>query len=232
MTGRILKTGDGSRPDRITVLVSEPDPVARVGLRTILEAGVGVSVVGEAGDWRETEARVGALAPDVVLLHPPPDAGSPAEALQALRAVAHRPIRTVLIVDCGAQAVVDAIGAGAAGVVCRAGAVEHVLDVVRGAAGGLAIASDAGELLRAWIARVRPLPDDRSPVHDLSRRQRQILGLVAHGHADVAIARLLNISEPTVRSHVHHVLTRLNVANRVQAVAVAYRYGLVELEDP
>jgi DNA-binding NarL/FixJ family response regulator len=217
---------------RVQAVISDPNAVGRVGLRTVLESDPSIAVVGEAGEWAETEAAVRALDSNVIVLASPADTPAPWAAVERLRSVANRPINVVLIGDLQPAAVLGAIQAGAKGVVSPATDVESLIAIVRAAAtGSVAIAADAAGALQLAVGTVVDPPDEPSPVQGLSERQRQILRLIAQGYADAEVARQLCIAEVTVRSHVHHLLTRLNARNRAHAVATAYRLGIVRLND-
>jgi len=217
---------------RVEAVISDPNAVGRIGLRTVLESDPHITIVGEAGEWAETVAAVRALGPDVVVLAPPADVPAPWVAVERLRSAAGRPINVVLIGDLQPAAVLGAIRAGAKGVVSPTTDVESLVAIVRAAAtGSVAIAADAAEALHLAVGAVAFPPYGPSSVQALSERQLQILHLIALGHADSDVARLLSIAEVTVRSHVHHLLTRLNARNRTHAVAIAYRLGIVRIND-
>lgn len=206
--------------ERIRVLVVDDHPVVRQGLRTFLDLQDDITVVGEAADGRECVELAQRLAPDVVLL----DLRMPdGDGVVALRGLREREVRTrVLVLTSFTEpaAVLPAVRAGAAGYVYK--------DIDPPALATAIRAVHAGHvLLNPDVARLLTAGDVRPTGTQLTAREREVLGELAHGRSNREIARTLTLSEKTVKTHVSAVLSKLGVADRTQAALYAVRAGLV-----
>ncbi|MGY1723320.1 response regulator [Blastococcus sp. SYSU DS0533] len=209
----------------VRVLVVDDHPLYREGLTTALAALPGIEVVGEAGDGAEAVDRAGELAPDVVVM----DLNLPVvNGIEATRAIVSRhPATAVLVLTMleGDESVFAAMRAGARGYLLK-GADRHEIGraVTTVAHGEVIFSAQIAARVLAWFAA----GDDRpvAPFPQLTEREREILDLVAYGLTNGAIAQRLFLSEKTVRNHVSNVFTKLQVADRAEAVARARDAGL------
>jgi DNA-binding NarL/FixJ family response regulator len=221
------KPGDG-RPVR--VLLVDDQPLLRTGFRMVLGSEAGLDVVGEAGDGAEAVDLARRLLPDVVLM----DIRMPRmDGVAATRAIvtARLPVRVLILTTFDLdEYVVGALRAGASGFLAKDVPAEDLVSAIRTVAAGEAVVGP--RILRRLLDRfAQALPDpDAAPPRDLKAltdREREVLVQVARGLSNAEIARQLQVSETTVKTHVGHVLTKLGLRDRVQAVVLAYETGLV-----
>jgi DNA-binding NarL/FixJ family response regulator len=211
--------------DSIRVLIVDDHAVVREGLRTFLELQDGIEVVGEAADGGEAIEQAVALAPDVVLM----DLVMPRlDGVQAMRALHKRLPGTRVIVLTSFvddERLMPAVQAGAAGYLLKDVEPAELARAVRIAHGGEAMIDPtvAGLLLGALAGPRLPAPDGEQ----LTRREREVLELIAAGRSNKRIAFELGIAEKTVKTHVGHVLAKLGVTDRTQAALLAVQRGLV-----
>jgi DNA-binding NarL/FixJ family response regulator len=211
----------------IRVLICDDQPLMRQGFRMILAAAGDIEVVAEAGDGREALAQVALCAPDVVLM----DIRMPVlDGIEATRAI-EGPRVLILTTFGHDEYVVDALRAGASGFLLKDATPDELVHAVRVVAAGDALLSPA--VTTTLLARVVPtLAPGRPPVvteqlAQLTDREIEVLTLVARGQSNAEIAGALFISETTVKTHVSHMLTKLGLRDRVQAVVAAFEAGLV-----
>jgi NarL family two-component system response regulator LiaR len=207
----------------IRVLVVDDHAVVREGLRTFLELQDGLEVAGEAADGEEAVELAERLRPDVVLM----DLVMPAlDGLGAMRAIRDRvPSARVIVLTSFADddRLLPALRAGAAGYLLKNAQPNELARAVR--------AAHAGEaLLDPFVAArlVEALGGEQEPLDRLTPREREVLMLIGRGLPNKLIARELELSEKTVKTHVGHVLAKLGVSDRTQAALVAVRAGLVD----
>jgi DNA-binding NarL/FixJ family response regulator len=212
-------------PDPIRILIVDDHAVVREGLRTFLELQEGLEVVGEAGDGREAVELAGRLRPDVVLMDLVMPKLDGVGAMRELRrsVPAARVIVLTSFVD--EDKLLPAIRAGAAGYLLKNAAPQELARAVRAAHAGEALLDPvvAARLLDAIATTPDEEPSDR-----LTRREREVLELIARGFSNKRIAHELGVSEKTVKTHVGHVLAKLGVTDRTQAALYAVRAGLLE----
>lgn len=217
----------------IRVALVDDQAMVRVGLRMILESEGDISVVAEATSGTEAALIVAAHSPDVVLM----DVRMPGmDGLTATREVlaAHPESRIVILTTFDDdEYVYEALRAGASGFLLKSVEGDALVTAVRVVAAGEALL--APEVTRRVIeqfARTAPLRDeDHVPsaeaIGDLSDREVEVLRLMARGLSNQEIASQLYVSSTTVKTHVSHILTKLGVRDRVQAVVEAYDSGIV-----
>jgi DNA-binding NarL/FixJ family response regulator len=204
----------------IRVLVVDDHPVVRQGLRTFLDLQGDITVVGEAGDGDAAVAAAIEHVPDVILLDLRMPGSDGTAALRGLRecGVPSRVLVVTSFTDPGA--VVPALRAGAAGYVSK--------DVDPPALAAAIRAVHAGHvLMNADVARLLAAGDGAPAGAALTPRERDVLVEIARGRSNREIARALNVSEKTVKTHVSAIFTKLGVADRTQAALHAVRAGLV-----
>lgn len=210
----------------IRVLIVDDHAVVREGLRTFLELQDGLEVVGEASDGEQALAEAQTLEPDVILMDlvmPKLDGVGAMRELRT-RAPDSRVIALTSFLD--DERLLPAIQAGAAGYLLKDVEPSELARAIRAAHAGEAILDPtvAARLVSA-IA-----DGSRSAVQvpeRLTRREREVLELIAGGRSNKRIASELGISEKTVKTHVGHLLAKLGVSDRTQAALLAVRQGLV-----
>jgi len=212
----------------IGVLVVDDQAMVRAGFRMLLSREPDLDVVGEACDGLEALEQAEALRPTVVLM----DVRMPRlDGLAATRRLLARddPPRVLVLTTFDLdEYVFEALQAGASGFVLKDDPPEHLVAAVRTVAAGDAMLSPA--ITRRVIDRFTRLarPARADALDALTTRELDVLRFVAQGLSNGEIARELFISEGTVKTHVGHLLQKLGLRDRVQAVVLAYRCGLVD----
>jgi len=219
---------EAARPVRI--LLADDQPLLRTGFRMVLGAENDLDIVGEAGDGAEAVDLARRLLPDVVLM----DIRMPKlDGVAATRAIvtARLPVRVLILTTFDLdEYVVGALRAGASGFLAKDVPAEDLVAAIRTVAAGDAVV--APRILRRLLDRfAASLPDPSATppkeLDALTEREREVLVQVARGLSNAEIARVLSVSETTIKTHVGHVLTKLGLRDRVQAVVLAYESGLV-----
>lgn len=210
----------------VTLLIADDDEVTRSGLRLLLAAQPGITVVGEAADGVEAVERARSLHPDVVLMDVRMPRLNGIEATRRLLAEAAEPPKVVVITTFENDGyVTGALSAGASGFVLKRLPVRQIAEAVRVVAAGEAV------LFPAALGRMvapRPLGSAEAlPRAALTGREEEVLRLMATGLSNPEIAQSLTVSLETVKTHVGNVLTKLGAQNRTHAVVIAYESGLV-----
>jgi two-component system, NarL family, response regulator LiaR len=219
-------------PDPIRVLVVDDHAVVRAGLRTFLELQDGIEVVGEAADGEQAVARAGELMPDVILM----DLVMPhLDGIGAMRALRDRasPSRVIVLTSfLDDERLMPALQAGAAGYLLKDVEPAELARAVRSACADEALIDPtvAARLLHTLSSDGNPPATGGSmttnPIDHLTRREREVLELIAVGRSNKRIALELGVAEKTVKTHVGHLLAKLGVADRTQAALLAVQNGL------
>ncbi|MBB5113812.1 response regulator transcription factor [Micromonospora echinospora] len=221
---------DGAVSQPVRVLLADDQPLLRTGFRMVLGAEDDLDVVGEAGDGAEAVELARRLLPDVVLM----DIRMPRmDGVAATRAIvsARLPVRVLVLTTFEQdEHVVGSLRAGASGFLTKDVPAEDLVAAIRTVAAGDAVMSP--RILRRLLDRFAELlPDPAAApartLDPLTDREREVLVHMARGLSNAEIARVLSVSETTVKTHVGHVLTKLRLRDRVQAVVLAYETGLV-----
>ncbi|MDH6113515.1 DNA-binding NarL/FixJ family response regulator [Kitasatospora sp. MAP12-15] len=206
----------------IRVLLVDDHQVVRRGLRTFLEVQDDIEVVGEAADGAEGVAKAQELSPDVVLMDLKMPGVDGIEALRRLKGEGN-PARVLIVTSFTEhRTVVPALRAGAAGYVYKDVDPEALAGAIRSVHAGHVLLQP--ELAGALLAEDAPhVPQGRGGT--LTEREREVLGHIADGRSNREIARSLNLSEKTVKTHVSNILMKLDLADRTQAALWAVRNG-------
>lgn len=214
----------------VRVLLADDEALVRAGLRMILEAEADIEVVAEAADGVEAIALCRDRQPDVALV----DIRMPRlDGIQAARRIAADPdLRTAVVMLTTFDAdehVVEALRAGATGFLLKSMPREQLVAAVRTAVNGdsLLAPSLLRRLLDDFVRRSSSTGPAAPGIAELTPREEEVLRLVARGLSNAEIADELVLGEGTVKTHVAHVLAKLGVRDRVQAVVLAYESGLV-----
>jgi DNA-binding NarL/FixJ family response regulator len=220
----------------IRVLLVDDQSMVRMGFRMILEAETDITVVGEAGDGAAAVSMAAALRPDVVLMDvrmPGVDGIDATAAITAAGGAAKVLILTTYDLD---HYVYAGLRAGASGFLLKDAPPADLLAAIRTVADGAAVL--APSTTRRLIDRFVPLlPDpERTTRRDslleaLTGREAEVFRLLARGQSNREIASKLFLSESTIKIHVGHILAKLNLRDRVQAVVLAYESGLITPES-
>jgi DNA-binding NarL/FixJ family response regulator len=212
----------------IRVLVADDQSMVRAGFRMLLTGEQDIEVVAEASNGREAVAMAERFNPAVVLM----DIRMPEiDGLEATRRIlaANQAARILILTTFGLdEYVYEALRAGASGFVLKDDPAEQLISAVRTVAAGNALLSPAitKRVIRQFTRITRPAPPKE--LGELTEREHEILRLIATGLSNAEIGRGLYISETTVKTHVTHILQKLGLRDRVQAVVLAYQAGLFE----
>ena len=214
----------------IRVLVADDQAMVRAGFRMLLGEEEDIEVVAEAENGLEAVEKAARFGPNVILM----DIRMPElDGLQATRRIlAADPSARVLVLTTFDldEYIYEALQAGASGFVLKDDPPEQLLAAIRTVAAGDALLSPA--VTRRVIREFTRIPHPAPPkgLEELTAREREVLTLIAAGRSNAEIAQELFISETTVKTHVTHVLQKLDLRDRVQAVVLAYQAGLVETD--
>jgi DNA-binding NarL/FixJ family response regulator len=212
----------------VRVLVADDQSLVRAGFRMLLAGQDDIEVVAEASNGLEAVDKAARFRPTVVLM----DIRMPElDGLEATRRIlAADPTARVLILTTFDldEYVYEALRAGASGFVLKDDPPEQLLAAIRVVAGGEALLSPAitKRVIKQFARIPHPSPPDQ--LRELTEREVDVFRLVARGRSNAEIASELYISETTVKTHVTHILQKLGLRDRVQAVVLAYESGLVD----
>jgi DNA-binding NarL/FixJ family response regulator len=211
----------------VRLLVVDDHPVVRQGLRTFLETRADFEVVGEAGDGETAVAEAARLQPDVILMDLVMPGVDGLEAINRIRAADPDARILVLTSFASADQVLPALRAGAAGYLLKDAAPAEVEAAIRAVHRGEGLLDPA--ITATVLAEVsRPTAEANETdagFASLTRREREVLGLLGRGMTNAAIARELFVAEKTVKTHVSSILAKLRLADRTQAALYAARLG-------
>ena len=211
----------------IRVLLADDEELVRTGLRMILDAEPDITVVGDAVDGADAVAQAEALAPDVVLMDIRMPRMDGLEATRRIGATRSGPKIVVLTTFDLDEHVYAALAAGASGFLLKDAPASQLVHAIRVAtAGDALLAPSVTRRLIARFADSQLPPRPQLPV-DLTARETEVLSLMAEGLSNAEIAARLVVGDATVKTHVARVLAKLGVRDRVQAVVLAHRSGLV-----
>jgi len=212
----------------IRVLIVDDHTIVRKGIRALLAEMAGMEVVGEAENGQEAVTQAETLHPDVILM----DLAMPKmDGIEATRQIkASQPESRILVMTSFAadDKVFPAIKAGALGYLLKESTPEDLVQAIHQIYRG---ESSLHPTIARKVLQEITHPPDRPPTpNPLTEREAEVLRLVAQGLSNQDIAGKLNISDPTVRTHVSNILSKLHLATRIQAALYALREGLVSLD--
>lgn len=204
----------------IRIVLADDHPVVRAGLRAMLSGDPDLDMIGEAVTPDDAVALATDLTPDVVLMDLQFGTDQTgADATRRIRALPNPPAVLVLTNYDTDSDILDAVEAGASGYLLKDAPPEELIAAIHAAA--------SGETALAPAIAGRLLARMRSPQPSLSARETEVLRLVADGATNNGIAAQLHISDATVKSHLVHIYTKLDVPSRTAAVATARDTGLL-----
>jgi DNA-binding NarL/FixJ family response regulator len=216
----------------IRVLVADDQSMVRTGFRMLLAREEDIEVVAEASNGLEAVHQAARFHPTVVLM----DIRMPElDGLEATRRIlAADPATRVLILTTFDldEYVYEALRAGASGFVLKDDPAEQLIAAVRTVAAGDALLSPTvtKRVIKRFVRMSRP--ERPKELDELTAREQEILRLIARGLSNAEIAQELYIGDTTVKTHVTHILQKLSLRDRVQAVVLAYQTGLFETNAP
>ena len=214
----------------IRVLLADDETLVRTGMRMILEAEPDVEVIAEASDGLEAVELALRVRPDVLLMDIRMPKLDGLHATRRVLEVTNGKTRVVILttfeVD---EYVYEALRAGASGFLLKTAPADQLVSSIRAAVAGEALLSPSvtRKLIEEFVRRSPTTLDGGLVRSQLSARELEVLGLVARGLSNLEIAGALHLSEATVKTHVGHLLDKLELRNRVQAVVLAYESGVV-----
>jgi DNA-binding NarL/FixJ family response regulator len=214
----------------IRVLVADDQSLVRAGFRMLLSHEQDIEVVAEASNGLEAVDKTARFRPTVVLMDirmPELDGLEATRRITAADDTARILILTTFDLD---EYVYEALRAGASGFVLKDDPPEQLLAAIRIVAGGDALLSPA--ITRRVIKQFTRIPQPAPPrqLDDLTERELEVFRSIARGLSNAEIGRELYISDTTVKTHITHILQKLNLRDRVQAVVLAYQTGLFDAD--
>ena len=210
----------------IRVVIVDDQAMVRAGFRMIVASQSDLQVAGEAADGQEAIDLVKRERPDVVLM----DIRMPrVDGIEATRQVASLTRVVILTTFELDEYVFDALAAGASAFLLKAAPPEDLIKAIRVVAAGEALLAPSvtKKLIEEFAKRPEPAPPKTKQLETLTEREQEVLREVARGLSNAEIAQRLHVSETTVKTHVAHLLDKLELRDRVQAVILAYEAGLV-----
>lgn len=218
----------------IRILLADDHAVVRRGLQVMLSTQSGIELVGEASNGIETLALAERLAPDVILMDLQMPVLDGLATMERLRASGSSAKVIVLTSFADQSHVLPAVRAGARGYLLKDVEPEELIRAIRRVhEGKIELHSEAAGQLLELVSAAEPVTEPsatlaNSPFGELTRRELEVLSLLASGKNNKEIAAQLFISEKTVKTHVSHVLDKLGVPDRTQAALLAAKHGLSE----
>jgi DNA-binding NarL/FixJ family response regulator len=220
------------RPSR--VVIADDETIVRDGLRAILEVEADMEVVGEAADGAEAVAVARELRPDVALVDIQMPRVDGVEATRRLVGLPFPPRVLVLTTFDRNEYVYESLRAGASGFLLKDVRRGQLTDAIRTLVAGETLLAPA--ITRRLVEQFcrRPSPSTATPpeLGELTERELEVLALLGRGLSNAEIAAQLVVAETTVKTHVAHILTKLRLRDRAQAVVTAYETGLIAPGDP
>jgi len=210
--------------NKIKILIVDDHPMMREALQTAFEGEDDLEMIGEAPDAIKALKMLETLNPDVIMMDMLLPGLSGLEAIEKIIEINSQAKILVLSSMEDEDRIMSAIQAGALGYFPKTAPRTYLLEAIRKVADGIPY-MPAGITLKLFqgLRRVKTVSLVNGSQMSLTSRQQEILSLLSEARSDVEIARLLHLEESTVRAHVHHILRRLELKNRTQAVAYAHQ---------
>lgn len=204
----------------VTVMLVDDHPVVRTGLRAVFSSRAGIEILGEAATGEEALVLAGSLHPDVVLCDLRLGAGMDGVATTAaLRGLDQAPAVIILTTFDRDADILRAIESGAAGYLLKDVSPDTIVTAIQAAA--------RGEMVLAPDVATRVMRGMRNPTPKLTSRELEVLNSLATGASNREIAKTLFVSEATIKSHLVHIFTKLDVDSRARAIHVATEAGIL-----
>lgn len=213
--------------DEVTLIVADDHPLVRQGVCAFLEIQPGIRILGQASNGREAVELCREHRPDVVLMDLLMPEMDGIEATAAIKKI-HPDAKVIVLSSFHEDShVLRAIKAGVLSYLLKDVAAEELVAAIRKAARGEAVLNSrvASQIMGALTSGDRPAAN---ALADLTARELEVLRMIAQGLSNQRIAEELVLSEKTVKTHVSSILMKLNVGDRTQAAAIAWRTGLVQ----
>ncbi|KOX20088.1 LuxR family transcriptional regulator [Saccharothrix sp. NRRL B-16348] len=216
----------------IRVLVADDQSMVRAGFRMLLAREQDIEVVAEAGNGLEAVRQAARVHPTVVLMDirmPELDGIEATRRILATDAAARVLVLTTFDLD---EYIYEALKAGASGFVLKDDPPEQLIAAIRTVAAGDALLSPTvtKRVIEQFTRIPRPTPPPKE-LDDLTAREHEVLHFIARGLSNSEIGRELHIGDTTVKTHITHILQKLDLRDRVQLIVLAYRTGIVEAAD-
>ncbi|GAB3744903.1 response regulator [Nocardiopsis nanhaiensis] len=228
-----METSNGQPDERIRVVLVDDQDLVRTGFHMVLDAQPDMRVVGEAGDGAEALELLETVSADIVVLDVRMPRMNGVEAARRICAAEGGPRVLILTTFDLDEYVHAALRAGASGFLLKDAPAAELLSAIRSVHSGDAVVAPSAtrRLLTRFASRL-PAADGNPVRHEslnaLTKRELEVLVLMARGKSNTEIADRLYVSETTVKTHVRRILTKLDLRDRVQAVVFAYDSGLVD----
>jgi two-component system NarL family response regulator len=209
-----------AEPGKLRILIADDHPLMRMGLAHMIAQDSRFALAGEAQDGCEAVDLYMRLRPDIVLMDLQMPKKSGVQAIEAIRAFDGHALIVILTSFGGEEDIYSGLRAGAKAYMLKDASAQQVIDCI------LTVADGRKYLPPEVAAKLAERMDES----ELSEREREILALVALGKSNKQVARLASITEGTVKFHVNNIFSKLGVASRTEAVAVAARRGIARFE--
>ncbi len=212
----------------IKVCIVEDQTIVREGLKSLLDLAEDIEVIAEASDGEEAHTVVPQCAPDVVLLDMRMPKMNGLQVLQALSEKKALPPTLILTTFDDDEIVLKGMRAGAKGFLLKDVSLQRLTDAIRTLAGGGTLISPAvTERIIKEIDRAAPEFEALEDIESMTKRETEVLRLMAGGYANKEIARALSLSQGTVKNHISNILSKMGVRDRTRAVLKALERGIL-----
>ena len=217
--------------NKTRIVLADDHAILREGIRALLEDQSDMTVIGEAADGRKAVELARDLSPDIIVM----DIGMPLlNGLEATRQIRHSfPHVAVLVLTMhdNEEYVSQILAAGASGYVLKRAASSELVTAIRAVAAGQSYLSPAVTklLIEGYVGRQTAAPVMVDPFKTLTAREREVLQLVAEGHTNSQIAKLLNISLKTVKAHRSNLMQKLDLHDRGELIKLAIQRGIIQV---
>lgn len=213
----------------IRILLVDDRAITRHGLTATLRDIPDLAVVGEAADIASAVRQTESLGPDVILVDGMAERAEPCDLMKALSRIFGSSVPAVLILaDAPEERLYQAQNEGARGLLLKQSSTDHLCTAIRMVAAGYSLFLAAAFPTSGPEGNAPTVPLEAPPdrLSELTPREFDVLQKIVQGYTNAEISRKLSLSEGTVKSHIQHMLTKLNLRNRVHAVIYAFEIGL------